>query len=650
MLNLLNELKDQEIISRTDYFFAKLMVEKTADESSELQQNLTALLAALCSWNYAQGNTCVYLEDGIQRYLFGLSRNQIGSDYLTAIAHKINFLLPSQWQQPLLNHSAFSTTPRQKVAPFVFQFNAVYFYRAWQDEWNIANYLKNALKNDRTLLWTTSLIKQKLDWVFPSTGSSRNGVDWQKIAVATALKNQFTLITGGPGTGKTTTVTKLLLVLQSLYEGRLRIKLVAPTGKAAARLTESVTASLKNLPEKYAIPISVELENALPKSAETIHRLLGIHLFDDGTKYHVHNPLPLDVLVVDETSMIDLPLMAKLIAALKPETRLILLGDKAQLSSVEAGAILGELGQYVTESYSPQQAAYLQETTGFALPHTSDRHPIRDNLCHLVESHRFKADSGIKALSEAVLQGDGYASWQLFTHFNDIKFRDLSTDEDVVDWPQYCVQLVVQYAVTQYRRYLEKLQACRRLQIHPGVITEEGSGRTYADEIFDLFNSVRMLTALRGSLFGVENLNEEIAQAFRRQKLVNFKHTRDWYLGRAIMVTENDHNVKLYNGDIGLCLTPNQVWFGNRAVQLSRIPAHESAFAMTIHKSQGSEFDHTILVLPPEWRPVLSRELIFTGVTRAKKHLTVFATPKIWQSAVENQVKRQSGLSRLLEN
>ena len=116
------------------------------------------------------------------------------------------------------------------------------------------------------------------------------------------------------------------------------------------------------------------------------------------------------------------------------------------------------------------------------------------------------------------------------------------------------------------------------------------------------------------------------------------------------MVTENDHNVKLYNGDIGLCLTPNQVWFGNRAVQLSRIPAHESAFAMTVHKSQGSKFDHTILVLPPEWRPILSRELIFTGVTRAKKHLTVFATPKIWQSAVENQVKRQSGLSRLLEN
>lgn len=210
---------------------------------------------------------------------------------------------------------------------------------------------------------------------------------------------------------------------------------------------------------------------------------------------------------------------------------------------------------------------------------------------------------------------------------------------------------MVKSAVENYRVYLTQLQTyfAQKKDLNAKFIDEKGNEKTYAEAILDRFNSVRFLTALRASALGVEELNREIALALRAEKLLWFRQEDDWYIGKPIMITENDHNVKLYNGDIGLCLAKGKVWFGNREVSTSRIPAHEPAFMMTIHKSQGSEFDHTVMVLPTEPNPVLSRELVFTGVTRAKNQLSVFANEKIWQSAVRNTVKRQSGLGKLLQ-
>lgn len=200
----------------------------------------------------------------------------------------------------------------------------------------------------------------------------------------------------------------MLCVLQELFGGKLHIKLVAPTGKAAARLTESIENALAQM------PISDELRASIPKTAETLHRLLGVRPFTDSVKYHAHNPLQIDVLVVDETSMIDLPMMAKLVQALKPETRLILLGDQAQLASVEAGAVLGEIAQFLTQDYSPAQADYIHATTGYTVP-TSDEHsPLRDAICHLTFSRRFRDDSGIKQLAEQIQQGKGEGSVATF--------------------------------------------------------------------------------------------------------------------------------------------------------------------------------------------------------------------------------------------
>ncbi|HHE9970261.1 TPA: exodeoxyribonuclease V subunit alpha [Haemophilus influenzae 10810] len=638
MLSVLQKLKEQGILSQGDYYFAKLIADKQCHmDYAEPIKNLAILLATLCSWRYTQGNTCSQLDRYLENNLFGLAYRTTEEDYLAEIHEKIGYLPVEDWQNALCGHMAFTQDPVNQIAPMAFQFGALYFYRAWQDEYRIAQYIKNTLKKYRTLAFSYDEIHQKLEKYFPE---KQEKTDWQKVAVATAIKSPFSIITGGPGTGKTTTVTRLLLVLQELFDCKLHIKLVAPTGKAASRLEESIKNALGFMQEK--MNLSNSLFNAIPQKASTLHSLLGVNAFNDYTRYNSHNPLQLDVLVVDETSMIDLPMMVKLINALKPETRLILLGDQAQLASVEAGAVLGELAQFVTQPYSHEQAAYLLATTGYKVEGSDCSNPIRDCLCHLTESRRFDKDSGIGKLSEFIQKGKADDSLELFDHYpQELHFNALNDESDAVNQ-------VVKSAVENYRTFLKMLDDLRKQKIDPNAKNEQGI--SYAEAIQAQFNSVRFLTALRNNNLGVENLNKEIALALREQKLLWFRNEQDWYIGKPIMITENDHNVRLYNGDIGLCLANGKVWFGNREVLTSRIPAHEPAFMMTIHKSQGSEFEHTVMVLPTEVNPVLSRELVFTGVTRAKKELTVFADEKIWKTAIRQAVKRQSGLGKLLED
>ena len=637
MLSVLQKLKEQGILSQGDYYFAKLIADKQCHtDYAEPVKNLAILLAALCNWRYTQGNTCSQLDRYLEHNLFDLTYRTTEENYLAEIREKIGYLPVEDWQNALREHMAFTQDPVNQIAPMAFQFGALYFYRAWQDEYRIAQYIKNTLKKHRTLAFSYDEIHQKLDKYFPE---KQEKTDWQKVAVATAIKSPFSIITGGPGTGKTTTVTRLLLVLQELFDCKLHIKLVAPTGKAASRLEESIKNALGFMQEK--MNLSDSLFNAIPQKASTLHSLLGVNAFNDYTRYNSHNPLQLDVLVVDETSMIDLPMMAKLINALKPETRLILLGDQAQLASVEAGAVLGELAQFVTQPYSHEQASYLQATTGYKIEGSDCSNPIRDCLCHLTESRRFDKDSGIGKLAEFIQKGKADDSLGLFDHYpQELHFNALNDESDAVNQ-------VVKSAVENYRNFLKMLDDLRKQKIDPNAKNEQGI--SYAEAIQAQFNSVRFLTALRNNNLGVENLNKEIALALREEKLLWFRNEQDWYIGKPIMITENDHNVRLYNGDIGLCLANGKVWFGNREVLTSRIPAHEPAFMMTIHKSQGSEFEHTVMVLPTEVNPVLSRELVFTGVTRAKKELTVFADEKIWKTAIRQTVRRQSGLGKLLE-
>lgn len=449
----------------------------------------------------------------------------------------------------------------------------------------------------------------------------------QKLAAATAAARPFAVISGGPGTGKTTTVAKLLAILveTGLQAGKApAIRLVAPTGKAAARLTESIGSALQ------ALDLPPEWVEAIPTEAGTLHRLLGVIPGRSQFRHHAGNPLHLDLLVVDEASMVDLPMMARLLDALPSHARLILLGDKDQLASVEAGAVLGDICSFIEQGISPAQAQWLSRQTGYRLQGSPAGAPVRDSLCLLAKSWRFDQHSGIGQLARACNSGDATAVESVWG----AGFADISLHP----WAGEAYDALIAQGVAGYGAYLKAARA----------------GEAPA-AVFKAFNSFQILCALRDGPFGVLGLNERLELALSRAGLI--ARDGDWYAGRPVMVVRNDHGVGLYNGDMGLCLPDEtgrlKVWFEQpdgtlRALLPSRLPPHETVYAMTIHKSQGSEFAHTVLVLPDSPSPLLTRELVYTGITRAKARLDLYGDRALLAQAVRKKTERYSGLAERL--
>lgn len=665
MLNLLSELKQEKKLSESDYQFARFIASKQPADYPKNKQNLAILLSALISFYSRQGNSCLNLDTDKAKFPFGLrpikdktleNKRCFYDDILQKIDEK-KPLDPSKWQDILKDHIAFSQDPNQ-VAPMLFQNNRLYFYRYWQAENRIATKMKQMVQSDNQGD-DTALNKQILDRLF--TQNDNNEINWQKVAVATALTKKFCLISGGPGTGKTWTVAKLLTALQlkQLEKGEspLNIALAAPTGKAAARLKESLAKEMQGEAE--------EIRRLVPEKASTIHSLLGIRPNQDLPKYNANNPLHYDLLLVDEASMLDLFVMEKTFNALKPNARLILLGDKDQLASVEAGNTMGELGGFIEKSievsntmgkpvgfeksYSERHCAYLQAVTGYNIfPKNNKLATICDSLTYLEHSRRFDGDSGIGNLATAVNQKQADTSWKIFAKYGDLALHPYPEKTDKFAWSQECVAEVVNKAVELYQDYLSLVKARQK---NPQAVA--------VHEIFTAFAKVRFLTALRVSELGVENLNQRIAESLKNQKWVYFHHSRENYLGKPILITENNPQLGIYSGDIGLVLPDEngkpRIYFETKAgdehlnLSPSRLPSCEPAYVMTVHKSQGSEFQHTVLVMPLTPSPVLTKELIYTAITRARKQFTLFGTESVWKSGVTKAIQRQSGLRELLE-
>lgn len=603
MQELLLEAVEQRVLRHLDVQFAMMV----AGEEPEVM-----LAAALLSKDAGEGHVCLPLS------------RLVPDEQMPAALQSCFVLLGESvdWQAVLLRSPAVSGAETQ--TPMILTGERLYLNRLWRNELTVARFFS---ETNAPLPCDEAQLRQTLDGLF----SSGEAIDWQKVAAAVALTRRISVISGGPGTGKTTTVAKLLAALIQLSgEQKCRIRLAAPTGKAAARLTESLGGALQKLP-------LTEAQLALfPNEASTLHRLLGAQPGSQRLRYHAGNPLHLDVLVVDEASMIDLTMMSRLIDALPPHARVIFLGDRDQLASVEAGAVLGDICTYASFGYTTARAQELARLTGCALE--PDNSPVagalRDSLCLLQKSYRFGSDSGIGQLAAAVNRGDRHSTRGVFDGtFTDIEKKSLQSSEEY--------QAMLDDALQGYQYFL----TCVQQQNTP-------------EQVIAAFGEYQLLCALREGPFGVSGLNDRLEQLLAQKRKINrLPHSR-WYEGRPVMISRNDSALGLFNGDIGIALDRGQglrVWFmmpegSVKSVQPSRLPEHDTAWAMTVHKSQGSEFNHAALILPTQLSPVITRELIYTAITRARQRLSLYTDERVLVQAIAARTERRSGLSAIFES
>ncbi|MDO9046482.1 MAG: exodeoxyribonuclease V subunit alpha [Methylobacter sp.] len=553
MIEDLDVQTEQRSFSRLDVAFARFLSQRTGFDP--LQKQAFETIVMTVSYEQNQGHSCIQIDRNARALL---------------LASGLVATVPENQANPL---------------PLVIEQDRLYLHRYWNYENRLAMQIKAMTQTEPNGNQPVAATELLLDRYFVDAIAE---TDDQREAAKMAAKQSFSIITGGPGTGKTFTVVKILALLQELAEQPLHIALAAPTGKAAMRLQESIGFS------KAKLPCSEAIKNRIPETVTTLHRLLGAMPPSPYFRHHADKPLVYDLVVVDEASMVDLALMSKLLDALKPGARLILLGDKDQLASVESGAVLADLAMAET---------------------------LQNNVYTLKKSHRF--GGAIKELAEAVnLQQDELA-WQILSDGGDGAVQCLH--EDLID-----------YVAAQQADYLQLAKADAEFE-----------------QIFQAFSRFQVLCSNRQGKNSVADINYRVEQKLAEQKRINLSGL--WYPGRPVMVTQNNPALHLYNGDIGICMQDSfssgklMVFFqradGSVKKYLpARVPHCETVFAMTIHKSQGSEFEEVLIVLPEAINPVLTKELLYTAITRAKKIIKLVAGEAVFTATVRQKIERVTGL------
>ena len=515
--------------------------------------------------------------------------------------------------------------------PFVLLNNRLYLHRYFQYETIILNKIIDSIKVEKELLpqriadlnGHRSYIQQ----LFQKKGAADQRTDWQLAAAISVVLQNFTIITGGPGTGKTTTVAKVLALLFTLNHS-LKVALAAPTGKAAARMGESL--------KKASFSDDEEMNKRFQSlEPSTLHRLLGYIPDSPFFKHNHDNTLNYDVIIVDESSMIDVAMFAKLMDAIGRGTRLILLGDKNQLASVEAGSLFGDLclAQAKLNVFSTGQAELINSFIGdrasqIAGMHQSgdSRHPLFQHVIELMFSHRFKDDSGIGRFSKAILGNDKPVIHEFISN---------NAGEQVHVDTAYSDQLFHSF-VHGYEEYIREKDTAEALR---------------------KFTDLRVLCAVREGVHGLAAVNSKIEKYLEDKRLINAD--REFYENRPIIVTSNNYNLGLFNGDIGLIRPDDSgvfyAWFENKDGEVKSfspgfIKNCETVYAMTIHKSQGSEFNQVLVVLPDDsTNSILTRELLYTAVTRARNYVLLQGSEEVIDEACSRVVERASGIVERLK-
>ena len=618
----IDALRSAGILSPLDEHFARAMARIGGDPREEV-----VLAAAMASHQVGHGHVCLDLAQlTAMRALYNEAGEPVAEHPWPPL---------EQWRDAL--RSSPLVSDGCAVTPFVLDdAGRLYLRRYWEHEVRLATALRERAAQAEAAL-DGSWLRPTLDRLFPVAAVRQAaGPDWQRLAALLTLQRRLCVISGGPGTGKTFTVVKILALLieHAIHEGaRLpRVTLVAPTGKAAARLSESIRRA------KSTVACSAAVLDAIPEDTATIHRCLGsIGGSSTEFRYHARNPLVTDVVLVDEASMVDVALMSRLVAAVPPRARLVLLGDQDQLASVEAGAVLGDIcNAGGPRSYSQALVERVAQLAGERLPRsaaTPRATGIWDCIVQLIHSYRYDAQSGIGALARAINSGDAGTAMAILE------------SDDYAD---------VTRVQAQGRDGLsEPLRAAALSGFGPSLRAEEPLGRLRALEKF------RVLCAHRRGRTGVERINGQIEAALADAGLI--RPDGSMYVGRPVLVTRNDYQLDLFNGDVGIIVEDPEraggklAWFLSprgtvRTLSPSRLPPHETVFAMSVHKSQGSEFDAVAVVLPDRMSPVLCREVLYTAVTRARCSVTVHATRDVIAQAVAHRLERASGLRDRLWN
>jgi exodeoxyribonuclease V alpha subunit len=594
--------------SALDRHFADFIIKESGGAS-----DILGAVASMVSNDVGDGHICLNLAD--------IAGHEILIDAEKVTIPELEELRKSLFTTPVVG-------PPGDFRPLILDdAGRLYLYRYWKYEQDLARVILDKAGAGCNPV-DKEILSRGLAELFPETETQ--SPDWQKAAAIASLRKKFTIISGGPGTGKTSTVIKIIALLLEQKKGAtLRIALAAPTGKSAMRLKASILSLKENLKCEDAV------KALIPEEVSTVHRLLGVIAGSVRFRYSDRNLLPYDVVIIDEASMVPLTLMARLAVALKQDSRLILIGDRNQLASVEAGAVLGDIcGGDRQEIFTDEFGDLFSCLTGINLPASKTDEqtlPLADSLVILKKNYRFPADSGIGAAGQAVNEGKGRDAVNIFkdSTFADIVWHD-------VPGPDRLKKDIMNAVLEGYGTYL-------------------AAGT--AGEALRLFDTFRFLCAMHQGPYGVAKINSAIEEILAAKGLIN---PRDrWYRGRPVLITVNDYSMKLFNGDIGITLPDPEeggrqyVFFpasngGVRKISPVRLPLHETVYAMTIHKSQGSEFDRIHMILPGKDFEILTRELIYTGITRARHKVEIWGNEEIVVNAISRKTDRRSGLKGAL--
>jgi len=610
-------LRDQ-VLSPLDVHFARAIGRIGREERAGV-----LLAAALVSRSVRNGNVCLDLPRFVEQ-----------PEIVEEGGEPVEVGWPSlgTWLQELRSSPLVSGGDAPEARPLVLDANGrLYLRRYWEHQAEVVAAIRSRVASCAAIE-DPDWLRNALDRMFPAGGRVERP-DWQRIAAVVALQRAFCVISGGPGTGKTYTVVKILALMidRALRQAVRppRVTLLAPTGKAAARLSQSIRRA------KDELQIDARVVALIPEEAATIHRCLGTHRGSTTlTRHNRENPLTTDVVLVDEASMVDLGLLRRLLDATPAAARVILLGDKDQLASVEAGAVLGDIcnsGRSV--AYSRAWNDELARLSGEPLPpspHAPAVAGIWDCNVQLQHSYRSEKAPAIGALAAAINRGDAGEALRLLD----------SQEAPYIGWAAEGEKKTIGAALR--REIIDGFSGCLD-QKNP-------------EESLRRLDQFRLLCAHRRGPRGIEMMNPVVEEVLTEAGKIAAEGSA--YVGRPILVTENDYQLNLFNGDVGLVAaaeTAGQrvVLFEGeggrvRALAPSRLPAHETAYAMSIHKSQGSEFERVAVILPLEPSPVLSRELLYTAVTRARSAVTVHGSREIIEQTIARRIERASGLREAL--